>query len=296
MLRVKQIYYKIRNILYDAEYYTIDNFTDKGRAIRKNSQIDSGTPKKVCFVLGNGPSLKAEIRLHELAQYTVFSVNQLYRSALYDVVNPHYHLLMDPLFFSLDEKKPEEADTLKRIRDIINTRKTTKFIFPVNHMNSVLKLFGSSDNYIFINCKYYFYEGFYKKIKLNRYMPANCNVVISAIEVAIALGYEKIILLGCDMTGILDSYIKRDYDNVTETFSHVYDYTSEEKERMQKVHESYSNEFMLTGFASMFRSYRLLYSYCKRRNIEILNATQRTALDAIPFCNLNEVLDSLEKE
>ena len=98
------------------------------------------------------------------------------------------------------------------------------------------------------------------------------------------------------MTGILDNYIKRSPTRKVETFSHVYDYTDVEKKRMQKVHAMYSNEYMLDGFYQTFRDYRILNEYCIKRNIRILNASQETALDMLPFANLNNILDELEKE
>ena len=95
------------------------------------------------------------------------------------------------------------------------------------------------------------------------------------------------------MTGWMDNYIRRGAEN-SEGFSHVYEYTEAEKRRMHKVHQTHDNELMLSGFATMFRDYRLIGNCCKCLSVELSNATQETALDNLAYSSLDVILDGLE--
>lgn len=262
-------------------------------SLKRNKTYLNKGKGETCFILGNGPSLKLETRLEELSQYTVFTVNQLYRSPIFKEVQPSYHVMIDPLFFSLDSKKSEEYDTLKRIRQLA-ANNNIKLILPIESYEYVKKFIGHEDNHIYIKGRYSFHEKYKLGFDMSKYLPAVNNVNLAAIMCAIYMGFEQIVLLGCDMTGLLDSYIKRSPNGNIENFSHVYDYTEEEKTRMHTVHTTTSNEAMLSGFATMFKDYRLIREYCSSHGIRISNASQKTALDTLPFSNLNTILDNLE--
>lgn len=261
--------------------------------IKQNSKYNNSADG-ICFILGTGPSLRMETRLTELKNYPVFTVNQFYRSELFDLVTPDYHVMVDPLFFNLDPNKPEEVDTLNRIIGVAE-RKNVKLVFPIDAIGYIDRYIGHVDECIFVKGRYRLHNNYDREIRIDKYIPANRNVVQTALEVAIAIGYKTIVILGCDMTGFLDNYIKRSPTKETETFSHVYEYTEAEIKRMQKVHSMYSNEYMLEGFYQMFRDYRILNEYCIRRNIRVLNASQETALDMFPYANLDNILDDLER-
>ena len=283
---------KLENCIWTLDN-TVKGITGSSMARIKRNKKYNNSASGVCFILGTGPSLKLESRLDELSNYPVFTVNQFYRSELFNVVKPDYHVMIDPLFFNLDPNKPEDADTLNRIINVVECKKV-KMIFPIDVVEYLEKNIGQTDDCIFVKGRYMLHDGYNREIRIDNYIPANRNVVLTAIEIAIAIGYKTIVILGCDMTGLLDNYVKRSPSRNIESFSHVYEYTEAEKKRMQKVHAMYSNEYMLKGFYLMFREYRILYEYCKKRNIVLLNASQETALDMLPFVSLDDVLDELE--
>ena len=124
------------------------------------------------------------------------------------------------------------------------------------------------------------------------YLPASHHVVQTAIYCALGMGFKRIVILGCDMTGLLDNYVKRSPDK-NETFSHVYEYTEAEKQRMQRVHAAHDNAFMLGGFYAMFQDFRVIAEQCREMGVEIYNASQTTAVDSLPYAKLDEILDEL---
>ena len=259
--------------------------------LNKNLSYRNKYDGDTCFILGNGPSLKYETRLNELKNQTVFTVNQFYRSELFNQIEPNFHVMLDPLFFNLHEDNPSEYDTLKRIRNVAEN-KNIKMILPIEYYHYIDKTIGYPENHIYIKGRYRMCDNYNANIDMSGYIPAATNVVLTAIYCAIYMGFKRIVLLGSDMTGWTDSYIRRS-PHLEEKFSHIYEYTEAEKERMRKVHATHDNEGMLQGFATTFKDYRCIFEYCKKNGVELTNASQETALDSIPFSNLNDILDDL---
>lgn len=256
------------------------------KLLKSNEKYKNIYNNKTCFILGNGPSLKYEKHMDKLQDYTVFSVNQFYRSNLFKVVKPKYHVMVDPLFFNLHENDPDEAETLLKMREI-SSDPNIHMIFPVDFYKYIKKHIGNEDKHIYIKERYRVGETYNKGYDMSKFLPVACNVVLTAIYCAIFMGFKRIIILGCEMTGLLDNYIKRSLNSETEKFTHVYEYTEAERRRMQRVHSMHSNERMLLGFTTMFHDFRIVNNQCIKMDIKLLNASQETALDMIPFTTLD---------
>lgn len=291
-LMIKNDFYNCANCVYRIK--NIIGSISKNRheeLLKKNKLFKNKYQGKRCFILGNGPSLKYETRLRELEDEIVFTVNQSYRSTIFNEVKSNFHLMMDPLFFELDKSKPEEKEVLDMIIKC-SENPEIQMIFPVNHINYIQNNF-SSKRHIYISGKSYLPDAFHGKFDMCCELPRFRNVIQFAIACAIYMGFSQIIILGCDMTGLLDNYIKRSPNDYLEKFSHIYEYTENENKRMKTVHSMYSNEFMLSGFAKMFTDYRILSEWCNKHKVVLLNATQETALDMLKYVNLDDVLDGL---
>lgn len=284
---------KTENVFWGAQklVWNIKNKDEKA-LLDKNEELKDVHYGELCFILGNGPSLKDETRLEELANYQVFTVNQFYRSELFNIVKPNYHVMIDPIFFKLDDSNPNECDTLSRMKKVSEDT-SLHMILSVDFYSYINRHLSRADSHYYVKNRYKMTENYKKEIDMSSYLPASYNVIQTAIYCAIYMGFKKIVLLGCDMTGILDNYVKYSTDGDTEHFSHVYEYTAEEKKRMQKVHAEHSNECMLLGFYNMFRDFRLINEICKKKNIQIYNATGNTALDMIEHVCLDDVLNKM---
>lgn len=258
--------------------------------LKQNSYYNNLFKGETCYILGNGPSLKNEKNLEKIAGKHVFTVNQMFRSNIFNLVEPEFHVMCDFRFFELDALNKSENDTLLRMKNLKNTN-NLKLILPIKYKKYIEENeIGKTDTNIYIDGRYRMFKGYSKDIKLDDYLPGSLNVVLTAIYCAIGMGFSKIILLGCDMTGIMDNYIKKSNIDV-ERFSHIYSYTNEERERMKKVHSSISNEDMLFSFAKMFSDFEATSQYCKKNGIILINATCETALDCLEFGNLDELLN-----
>ncbi|PFA66938.1 hypothetical protein CN378_12575 [Bacillus sp. AFS015802] len=243
---------------------------------------------KRCFILGNGPSLNKQGNLELLENEIVFSVNQFYRSDLFKLVKPNFHLMVDPLFFSLNEKDSTDYDTLKRMQELKNNNNLV-CIFPYTAKDFVENYKINNENTLYIHSRYRMHDNYKKSIRMDRSLPLIQNVVHGAIYCAIYMGFTEIYLMGVDMTNILTSYIKEETELNIEK-EHVYTYTENEKKRMLRVRNSNDNETMLKLHGIIFSVFRNIYEYCDQRNIKIYNATISGGLDNIPRIKYEDVV------
>ncbi len=267
---------------------------ESAKLLARNKRFRDAYKGQTCFILGNGPSLKLETRLEELKDHWVFTVNQMYRSPVFQQVAPQFHVMQDPLFFDLNPEDPADADTLERMQKVASDP-DIQMILPVDAKDYVEKHLGKSEKHIFVKGRYRYYTGYRFGYDMAGYIPASRNVVQTAIYCALYMGFRRIVLLGCDMTGLMDNYVKRSPEGDPEKFTHVYEYTQAEKLRMQRVHAEHDNETMLEGFRWMFTHFRVLSQQCQDMGVELMNATQITAIDNLPFVNLNDILDEMKE-
>ena len=95
-------------------------------------------------------------------------------------------------------------------------------------------------------------------------MPAFGNVACTAIACAMALGYKKIVLLGCDF----NSFASR---------SNNHCYTDKNIDRLHKM----SYELFCYSFNADMHDE--LQFYAMEHDIEIINSTKGSLIDAYPY-------------
>ena len=145
---IKILFAKMENRIWAIDNFLKSLLGSSLSDLRKNKKYNN-SDSGICFILGTGPSLKMETRIAELKKYPTFTVNQFYRSELFDAVKPRYHVMIDPLFFNLDPEKPEDADTLNRIIEVAK-RDDITMIFPIDAKKYINKYIGSTDNCVYV--------------------------------------------------------------------------------------------------------------------------------------------------
>ena len=98
------------------------------------------------------------------------------------------------------------------------------------------------------------------------------NIIPFAATCAIYMGFQRIVILGCDFSFF-----------ASRKMNHFYDMDKNEV----AVKTLYQD---LTGASITLLQIRSLVKFCKRNGIEIFNATENTLLDEIPLCRLEDVL------
>lgn len=282
----------VSNVKWDIIFYLkliTDN--DFRRDISANVKFRNSARSNRCFIVGNGPSLKL-IDLTKLKDEVVFTVNNIMSDQeIYRTLNTDYHVFIDPAYYNLDNRIPEDKVTIELLSHInYENRKPECIVFYKGKnglkrtgIDKVLNL-----NYIFQHRT--LTDSYSSDISMCKNMPASQNVVQTAIYSAIYMGYKKIYLLGCDMTSLFLTYVASDKGEreISGNF-HAYKYTDSARRTMLRDSKSYDNEYMLHDYAKTFTIFKRIRLYSERNNIEIYNATKGGGLDVfkrVPYESL----------
>lgn len=281
---------KLENFAWTMQRYAYRfSHRDYKEAMIRNREYSGIHRNKRCFILGNGPSLKQENGIDLLRDEFVFTVNQMFRSELFDIVNPNFHVIQDPLFFSLREEVDYENDTLQYMQNL-NKRSDLICVLPYS-AKKYAEINGiGGENNIYLDCRLRFHEQYANEIVLHNCLPISQNVIHMALYSAIGMGFSEIYLLGCDMTGMLLNFVRNDIEQSDREFGHSYPINDFERKRMKQVYANNTNEFMLSAYGATFRIFRLIDDYCSDHGITLFNTSAKTALDNIKRKPLDEVI------
>ncbi len=296
VIRHKEIIEKSDNFFNNEQkalhlkYRSSDN--DFVKILNRNSKFYNINKGKRCFILGNGPSLNGE-SLDLLKDEKVFTVNQLYRSEIFEKVNSDYHVMIDQAFFEVDNSNSGEVERIEYIKKFINSGKTV-FLHHAS-LRFIDELDIDKENVYFLKPKLIFTDMFDDNIDITHLIPEAQTVVQTAIYVAMYMGFTEIYLLGCDMTGILQNYVKGDEISFNK-YGHAYNYTGNEANRVKQQLDELGNETLLWCFFRMFELYRKINNYANRHKISIKNLTTGGALDVFERDNLENILKGKKYE
>jgi hypothetical protein len=259
------------------------------RTSHLETQVPKNHPKSsICFVLGNGPSLKTDIdrQLDLLQQGEVFCVNDFAKSELYALIQPNYYVIADPA--SWNNVNSDRADRLRAelYEQIISkTFWPLKIFVPFQAKNFFEAIFSTSKNITLIcfnstslnddvSIAHLLYD-------LGVCMPRVQNVLIAALYLTLRIGYKKVILLGADhswhQTLELDSEnrvcIRNLYFNTHEAALKPWfkDYDEVDIWNMPDIFHA---------LAAMFDGYCKLEKYAGHHGAQIYNASSVTFIDA----------------
>lgn len=219
----------------------------------RNSLLKDYKKSDVCYVCGNGPSLK-KVNLDELDGDTIV-MNDHWRIAKNFKAKPTYYLINDnayglPSFKERAEGMlncfPEIPHVLSiymgpAIDKMYNNYKTNIFYY-----NNIGRTFKSTYPIDFTKCTYYTW-----------------NVVSAAIELAIYLGYKEIRLLGCDYSLFATKYKSHVYDKEGDKAN----FSSNLRDRLYKY--SFTTHFHYE-----------IAKYAKEHGVKVVNMTNESLLDA----------------
>jgi predicted transporter len=136
------------------------------------------------------------------------------------------------------------------------------------------------------NCYFIYTHGLLnsnRNIDLTKIIPQFASVIQTAIILSIYLGFKEIKLSGVDMTNFLSL--------INEQSAYAFDMKKDILLDKYKKSKTFDNHSFLQGIAYMFRDFKLIYSYCLRKNIYIQNCSTPTVLDSIPRGNPEDLYD-----
>lgn len=233
--------------------------------LKNNEELINNRKNDIIYVCGLGPSL-ANVNLDKVADLPgdTLVVNNFIKMANETKLMPTYYMMVDSGFVNSEHKR-----TLEKAVELFPE---SNFIWN----SSFLKLDSSIVNY---KCKKFFlamYNGYFIKPKRNsitNIMPAFGNCICTAIAFAIGVGYKKIVLLGCDFNSFAFSHEVHCYDGGVKN----------------NGSRRISLDFELFCYSFDATVHLRLEEYAKARNVEILNATRGSLIDAYKRVEMNEL-------
>ena len=258
--------------------------------LQKNKSLHDAYAGNRCFIVGNGPSIKKQ-DLTLLENEYVFTVNQSSRHPDFSKIKSTFHFWTDENLFVVDEKNKGDMAIIDVMKGVVTKDNKSICFFPLKQKTFVNK-YGLDRC---LDIRYispeldWMYEGFDEQFDLAKYIPVFGTVVQFCIVAAIYMGFREIYLLGCDNTGMINTITSLMNSNDGNNYS--YDVSPEERARMERTAKRNGLEKDTRSYLHNIRDYRVLYEYCTKRGIELINCSAQTVIDTIPRIQYEKVVN-----
>lgn len=247
-----------------------------------------------CIILGNGPSLLADIQDQKqvLRKHSLMCVNGFSLSDEFADLQPRHYLMLDPAFW---EGQTEQIRGILHAIAIKTTWQLDLFIPHAAKHSENLKMLASNSNVQIRYFNYIVYKGFkipgYWFFRSGWAMPQCQNVLVAAIFHGINLGYRNVILLGADHSWHENIVVKE--DNVVYTREvHFYDNVEHCRQipfvKGTDAKDTWTMSDLFLLWSKVFNGYFTLNAYANRHNCSIFNAGSKTYIDAYPRTSLSD--------
>jgi hypothetical protein len=242
----------------------------------------------ICYILGNGPSLSADIIKNNplLKTNSLFVVNFFANSDQYVQLKPKYYVLADPAFWekNVNERLEENVELIfKTLKEKTNWE--INIIVPYLAAAKLKERFKES-----VYLKVYYFNNMTLETDMNidNFVyskafgsPLIQNVLVSAIFNALLIGFKEINLLGADHSWIEELAIN-EHNEVCILDKHFYDKPSSVtftpwKKRNGEVYKMHE---ILVDLSKMFSGYHKLKHFALYEHAEIYNCTENSYIDA----------------
>lgn len=233
-----------------------------------------------CCILGTGPSLKSDIKYinNRNNNIILITVNNFCNDDLFYKIKPQVHLIIDPNYFRIGK-----GESIKKEQEVF-IEKMNKIDWEI-YLITPMEFKKSAINKLIININIHFIyintipiEGIkiisHFLYRLNFGMPTPQNVLIAAVFCAINCNFHKIYLFGAEHSWAKDVFV---YENnkVCYVENHFY----EEKDKLREM-EGFTISSFYTAISKTFKSHQLLRNYANSKNIDIINCTKGSFIDA----------------
>lgn len=244
---------------------------------------------KSIVILGNGPSLRETIDRHLgwLEQHELMAVNFAANTPELQRLRPGYYILADGHFFSGVTTDPNVELLWRRLGE--TSWPMTLFV-PSKYRRLVAPLVDGKSN---LSLKYFNLtpvEGLkgisHILFRLGLGMPRPRNVMIPAIMTAIREGFDTIYLAGADHSWSRTLWVD-DENRVVSVQPHFYKDNESEHKRVTSEYAGYHLHDILNSLTIAFRSYFQVADWARSRNVDVINITPGSMIDAFPRRDLS---------
>lgn len=258
----------IKSIISRRQAYLSEHFDSSKYGKRLKTLKDTHKGEK-CFVIGNGPSLRAEdLTVLEKNGIATFAANRIYKLFENTDWRPTYYAC-------------EDEFVLEDIQDKINELDFKYKFIPIN-----FNWFKD----IKINNAYYFYQKFDSTLQqggsrpdffsedVTRCIPCRGSVITTCVQLAVYMGFTEIYLIGVDhsfsrMTDkngnlIVDEKIKDHFGN------------------QKNADENTKGIFNIDTATQSFMDMK---EFCDKLNVKVYNATRGGKLEVFPRVDFDDL-------
>lgn len=251
---------------------------------------------KSCVILGNGPSLNTTLAKHRdwLSTQYLVAVNHFVSSHAYQELKPSSYILQAPEFYM--DVPP--TDVHKVARTSLWTQLAEKTTWPLNlfipvHAKKSTYFLGLEKIHSNSNLHIHYFnptpvEGFesfkFALFKSNFGMPRPHNVLLPALFLMLNSGIRTIYITGADHSW--HETIKITSNGPQVDHSHFYDQKEERFPMFKLDGKPYFIHDMFRKWYLAFKGYHELNSYASHLGASILNASERSYIDAFPRVHL----------
>lgn len=242
-------------------------FTPYGRYMKKihNSHLGES-----CFIIGNGPSLRAEdlTTLHD-KHIDSFAVNRIMKIFPQTDWRPTYYVSTDPVLI---------RDNIPEVEAL-----PSDVFIPLQN-----KYYHS----IIVKGAHYFFRNDRRERDQKDHFGLDCTeqvnmrgtVTIACIQLAIHMGYRHIYLLGID----------HNFDKIITENGEVIIDPSVKNYFCEGYDDDVANEVQ-HDIGTTTKAYYDVRKFCDNHGIEVLNASRFTKLDAFQTVSFEEALEQIDQ-
>lgn len=257
---INTILYHIFNFVSDSIFLMNRGLRLKIKDNRKYRDCHAG---ERCFIIATGPSIK-NLTLEQvscLSKECVFAVNSMYKAPILRGIIPRYYALFDNNYWG------EASNEFSEIRHLYKDTPPT-FITDFR----AKRFIPEDTKYVALYAKNYPIKDM--RYDLSGNVSIAMNVVGFAIISAIYMGFKEIYLLGSDYSLFC-----------SRTDNHCYDDYLDNQDLPR-----YNLSFYLKYYHLTTEIHYLIAKLARDNNIQIVNLTDGSLLDAYPIKSLSDVL------
>ncbi len=220
---------------------------------KRNTELREYKTSDKCYICGNGPSLK-KVNLEDLDGDTIV-MNDHWRIAGNYKATPTYYIVNDEAY-GMDAFK-------ERMQGVLDCFPDIPHLFASNIGRAIdAKFSDASTNIYYYNPIGRTFKHTYE-IDFTKVTYCVWNVVTTAIELAVYLGYKEIYLIGCDYSLFASKYM-----------THAYDKDGVKVACPIKLGD------MLYKYSFTTHIHYEMAQYARKHGIKIINLTSESLLDA----------------
>ncbi len=230
---------------------------------------------KRCFIIGNGPSLKAE-DLDKLKGEITFAANRIFKIFPRTDWRPTYYICIDYLMYGIDYKEINHIDSKLRFVPLERALAAGEIYDEVTYYNRVVNCVDIKDGKIVRGKEFAFSDN------IEDVVYGGQTVLFDAIQIAAYMGFSEIYLLGVDCGYKLE---------VLENGS-IVENNIEKNHFDDSYDEGLEGKIAVVGTLYATRlAFEKAKESCEKKGIIIRNATRGGKLEIFQRVSLEDVVD-----